>query len=348
MELVSVLIPCRNAAPWIGAALDSVLQQTWSHAEIIVVDDGSDDGSYEIARKFASAKCQVVRQEHRGASAARNHAFSLSQGRFIQYLDADDLLGPDKIASQVKILRDQGPSALNWSSAVYLLDGCSDGNSRYEAACDPAASAGEFLARLWGGKGEPGMMLVHQWLASRDLIEAAGAWNEGLSFDDDGEFFARVVLAAKTRVAVLGARCYYRKFHRTGNLSAKGSRASAVEAACLKAGYLLERTTSDLARRAVSRLLTQVIIDAYPDPCHERGLRFLRQHELDLGREVFAPPWFRRAAPLIGWKAARRLQEFARWCCDGETGASGRRRAGPERPCRWSASEARSSGRSSS
>lgn len=312
MELVSILMPCRNAAPWIGQALDSALQQTWPRIEIIVVDDGSTDGSGRIARKFVSPRCQVVRQEPRGASAARNHALSLAQGDFIQYLDADDLLGPDKIACQLAAMRDRGKMALSWSSAVYLLEASEEGRSRYEPARAAERDGAEFLTRLWGSENPAGMMLVHQWLATRELIARAGPWNEELSVDDDGEFFARVVLAAGERIPVPGACCYYRKFRHRRNLSAAGPRRSAVAAACLKAGHLLHRRSDERTRRAVARLLTQEIIDAYPDPGYRVGTEFLHKHGLSLAREVVAPPWFQRAAPVIGWKATRRLQDFAR------------------------------------
>jgi glycosyltransferase involved in cell wall biosynthesis len=312
MELVSVLMPCRNAAPWIGQALDSVLQQTHAQTEVIVVDDGSTDGSDRIARKFASPRCLVVRQEPRGASATRNHAFSLAQGAFIHYLDADDLLGPDKIARQVAALRGRGALALSWSSAVYLLDGRVDGRSRHEPARAAQPSGAEFLAKLWGADGVPSMMLVHQWLATRELIARAGPWNEALSVDDDGEFFARVVLTAEERTAVPEACCYYRKFRHRRNLSAAGPRRSAVKAACLKAGHLLSRTDNGQNRRAVARLLTQEIVDAYPDPAYRLGLDFLQALGLQLVREMAAPPWFQRAVPVLGWKATRRLQNWAR------------------------------------
>ena len=312
MELVSVLMPCRNAAPWIGQALDSALAQTWTRLEVIVVDDGSTDGSDRIARKFASRRCRVVRQEPRGASAARNRALSLAQGEFIQYLDADDLLGPDKVARQVAGLRGRGPAALSWSSAVYLLEGRADGRSRHEPAPKVGRSGVEFLAQLWGADGPPGIVLVHQWLAARELIARAGLWNEALSVDDDGEFFARVVLAADERVAVPEACCYYRKFHHRRNLSAAGPRRSAVEAACLKAGHLLRHANNEGSRRAASRLVTQETIDAYPDLAYRRGWDFLHAHGLPFERAIAASPWFRRVAPVLGWKASRRLQEVAR------------------------------------
>jgi glycosyltransferase involved in cell wall biosynthesis len=318
VELVSVLIPCRNAAPWLEQALRSALDQTWRRLEVIVVDDGSTDGSFELAQSCPSARCRVVRQEHRGASTARNHALRLAQGDFIQYLDADDFIAPGKVALQMDAMRDRRPDCLSWSSATYLLEGTETGARQLEPAREAGASTANFLARLWGGEEKPGMMLVHQWLASRALIDRAGPWNENLSVDDDGEFFARVVLASAERIPVPEALCFYRKFHSRENLSASTTRdpqarRSAMKAACLKAGHLLALVPHDrIARRAVSRLVTQQIVDAYPDPIHRDGVEFLRGHDIPLSREIDAPPWFLRARPLIGWKAARRLQARAR------------------------------------
>src|SRR5271166_3102837 len=99
--LVSILIPAFNAEAWIGDTIRSALAQTWQRKEIIIVDDRSTDQTLTLARRFASKEVVVVTQENQGASAARNHAFSLSQGDYIQWLDADDLLSPDKIAKQM-------------------------------------------------------------------------------------------------------------------------------------------------------------------------------------------------------------------------------------------------------
>src|SRR5207245_5785704 len=100
--LVSILIPAYNAEPWIGDTIKSAVGQTWPRKEIIVVDDGSRDQTLAIARQFASKEISVVTQANQGAAAARNHAFSICQGDFIQWLDADDLLAPDKIARQME------------------------------------------------------------------------------------------------------------------------------------------------------------------------------------------------------------------------------------------------------
>jgi glycosyltransferase involved in cell wall biosynthesis len=240
VDLVSVLVPCRDAAPWLAQALRSALDQTWRRLEVIVIDDGSVDGSFEWARRFSSSRCRVVRQDRCGASSARNHALRLAQGSMIQYLDADDFLAPDKTKLQMEAMRDRGNGCLSWGSAAYRRGNAETGPFQFEPARAAGASATDFLARLWGGEGKPGMVLVHQWLAPRALIERAGPWNKKLSIDDDGEFFARVLLASTERIPVPAAHCSYRKFHSRGNLSARvtrdrSHRRSALEAACLKA-----------------------------------------------------------------------------------------------------------------
>src|SRR5690606_5350603 len=99
--LVSIIIPCYNAARWLPATLESALTQTWPATEIIVVDDGSSDDSLAIARGFAPRGVKVISQTNRGASAARNRGLAEARGDFIQYLDADDLLSPRKIELQL-------------------------------------------------------------------------------------------------------------------------------------------------------------------------------------------------------------------------------------------------------
>src|SRR5207253_2152663 len=99
--LVSVIIPCRNAGEWVGQAIESVLGQTYRPIEIIAIDDGSTDNSLDVIRSFGS-RVSWRRGSTRGGNASRNLGFQLSSGQYIQWLDADDMLFPDKVESQVK------------------------------------------------------------------------------------------------------------------------------------------------------------------------------------------------------------------------------------------------------
>jgi len=100
--LVSILIPAFNAEEWISDTLSSAIAQTWERKEIIVVDDGSSDQTLTVARRFESQGVRVVPQKNQGAAAARNTALSLSQGDYIQWLDADDLLAPTRLPGRWK------------------------------------------------------------------------------------------------------------------------------------------------------------------------------------------------------------------------------------------------------
>lgn len=103
--LVSIIIPCYNTEKYIAEAITSALSQTYSNIEVIVVDDGSTDGSWEIIQSFGD-RLKSEQIEHQGGCAARNRGLQLSKGKYIQFLDADDLLLSHKIEKQVPILED--------------------------------------------------------------------------------------------------------------------------------------------------------------------------------------------------------------------------------------------------
>ena len=103
-SLVSIIIPTYDRAHLIGETLASVLAQTYEHVETIVADDGSTDNTGELMveweRRFHGERgwnLEFLRSDHRGGNAARNRGMQASQGEFIQFLDSDDLLHPEKL-----------------------------------------------------------------------------------------------------------------------------------------------------------------------------------------------------------------------------------------------------------
>jgi len=102
--LVSILIPCHNSERWVAQTIESALAQTWAEKEVIVVDDGSTDGSLEVIRSFGD-RIGWETGPNRGGNAARNRLLELARGEWLQYLDADDYLLPDKVARQIEVLR---------------------------------------------------------------------------------------------------------------------------------------------------------------------------------------------------------------------------------------------------
>jgi glycosyltransferase involved in cell wall biosynthesis len=184
--LVSILIPAFNAQKWIRESIQSALLQTWQNKEIIVVDDGSRDDTLRIARSFESKILKVLSQDNTGACGARNRALSSAQGDYIQWLDADDLLTPGKISSQLE--QTHG----DLTSLTLLTSPFGTFYYRHRKATFTPTSLWQDLSPVdWiiNKFTEHAWMNPVTWLVSRKLTEMAGPWDERLSTsgDDDGE-----------------------------------------------------------------------------------------------------------------------------------------------------------------
>jgi glycosyltransferase involved in cell wall biosynthesis len=116
-DLVTIIIPTFNRAEFIGDAIKSVLTQTYSNIELIVIDDGSTDQTEDIILTFSDDRLTYIKQRNKGRSNARNHALSLASGRYITFLDSDDLYLPNKIESQVAYLKNHPGVGMVYTSA---------------------------------------------------------------------------------------------------------------------------------------------------------------------------------------------------------------------------------------
>jgi len=315
--LVSILIPAYNAEDWIADTLRSAIEQTWSQKEIIVVDDGSTDRTLAVARQFESRGVRIVTQENQGAAAARNKAFSLCKGDYIQWLDADDLLAPDKIARQVETLQSCRSKrtllSAEWGAFMH----------RYHRAkfvptelwCD--LTPAEFLRRKMRYNQH---MQTATWLTSRELTEAAGPWDTTLSSDDDGEYYCRVLLACDSVRFVKSSRVYYRSVgtNRLSYLGASDKKLSAMwKSMQLHIGYARSLQDTPEVRAACVTYMQNWLINFYPE-----RLDIVKQAEelaRGLGGELQTPSlvwkyaWIRM---LFGWSLAKRaklLMPSIRW-----------------------------------
>lgn len=309
--LVSILIPCFNAAPWLAATLDSALAQTHPCTEIVLVDDGSTDDSLAIAHRYESRGVRVVTQPNSGASAARNHALRLARGDFIQFLDADDLLAPDKIAQQLATLAAASDGADRVSTCRW---------GRFST--DPAATifVDEAVFRdfapldyLLAHTGAAQMMHPAAWLIPRAVVDRAGPWDESLSLNDDGEYFARIVLSSRGIVFSPVSSSHYRS-NLHDSLSRQRSRRaleSVFRSVALIAGHLQRAEDSPRVRRALADYWQRLVFDLYPD-----APDLLSRAEAQvraLGGSTLRPVAGAReqhVARLFGWKLARRLRRL--------------------------------------
>jgi glycosyltransferase involved in cell wall biosynthesis len=307
--LVSILIPAYNAEKWLADTLQSAIAQTWPRKEIIVVDDGSSDHTMAVARRFESDGVQVFTQTNAGAAAARNKAFSLCQGDYIQWLDADDLLAPDKITRQLGVLADHADERIVLSGAWGRF------MHRYYRAefvstplwCD--LSPAEWLLRQM----EHNIyMQTATWLVSRELTEAAGPWDTRLLGDDDGEYFSRVLLASGGTRFVPDARVYYR-MSGASSLSYIGKSDKKRDAQWLSMklhiAYLRSLEDDDRVRAACVTYLQNWMGFFYPE-----RLDLFEQAKLvacELGGQLEPPKFSWKYAGInavFGWRLARHAQ----------------------------------------
>lgn len=306
--LVSILIPAYNAQEWIEDTIKSAIAQTWQHKQIVVVDDGSRDRTAEVARRFSS-KITVVTVENRGAAAARNHAFRLSQGDYIQWLDADDLLAPDKIERQLAGLRDSGNRRILLSSSWAFFNYRVNRARFVPTALWQDLSPVEWLLTKLGNNLH---MQTATWLTSRELAEAAGPWDTRLLSDDDGEYFCRVLLASERTCFEPDAKVFYR-ITPSGRLSRIGGSDRKKDALLismkLHVEYIRSLEDSERVRRACLTYLQNWYHHFYPERpdliAELQSLAAELQGDLEEPRLRWKYAWLR---PVFGWKAAKWAQ----------------------------------------
>jgi glycosyltransferase involved in cell wall biosynthesis len=306
--LVSILIPCYNAAPWLSQTIDSALAQTWPHCEIIVVNDGSTDASLAVARSYQDRGVRVIDQPNAGQSAAFNTAMRAARGEYLAFLDADDLLDPEKISVQMNELMRRPAGWLATGAWARFKDSTADANfipGPVARDLEPL----EWVLALWHSDS---MMHGAAWLVPAPLVASNGGWNDDLSLINDFEFFSRIVLASRGVAYCAGARTYYRSGV-DGSLSGQRTAAawqSAYESVRRGTTRLLEFDNGTLSRSACANVWRNLAFDLYPDGPDALQVEAQRQ-VTELGAALGRPaggPWFTAAARVFGWKAARRWQ----------------------------------------
>jgi glycosyltransferase involved in cell wall biosynthesis len=288
--LVSAVIPFLNGEQFLRAAIESIIAQTYPHWELLLVDDGSSDGSAAIALEYASAHSDKVRylehERHRnlGVSASRNLGIRHASGEYVAFLDADDVWLPRKLEQQVSLLGAHPTAGMLCGPSIIwrTWDGQSNGAVR-----DSVGHLGLEPNRVF----EPPTLLCHflhddsatpapgSLLVRRDAIDAVGGFcDEFRDMYEDQAFYAKVSIALPILVT---EKCSFKYRKHDGSICSMAIREGRHLAARLAflewvEGYLSERAvTDDEVWRTLRRELS-LMRDPSPPKLLRRGIRLAR------------------------------------------------------------------------
>jgi len=310
MTKVSIIIPLYNSEAYIAQTIDSCLAQTHDNIEIIVVENGSTDQGYQIVKSIDDKRLSVYQIPKPNAAAARNYGYHKAKGAYIVFLDADDMLAPNKIELQLTAISKKPEG---W---VACCAWAKFKTNTKEAIITPQEvwyiqNPITWCINSWMGGG---MMIPGCWLMPKPIIEKAGLWDERLSLHDDGEFMCRVLLASKGNVFVENTVVYYRQ--QDNSLSRQHKSKMAAESALLVyKSYqkeILKFQDSKLARRALARNFLRFVYEY--NPAHAQLIKeaYREINELGVKPPLVGSPSFKLLQRIVGFKLAIGLTSIKR------------------------------------
>jgi glycosyltransferase involved in cell wall biosynthesis len=208
--LVSIVIPCYNAKPWIADAIESALAQTYSPIEVVVVDDGSTDGSKEIIRFFGQ-RVNLVLQNHGGASKARNRGIEESSGEFIQFLDADDILFPHCVMRKMEVALKENADVVYSGGFFFNLEANA---GTYESYAPPKNDRPGLVAHIIRSS-----LVTTILLCRRDRLMRIRGFKEELTNGQEHELLLRLALTGSKFAYVPGALSCNRTSHNYNSIT---------------------------------------------------------------------------------------------------------------------------------
>ena len=222
--IVSVIIPCYNHAHYLPVALNSVLAQTCTDWEAIIVDDGSTDNTRAVAAQFTDPRIHYLHQENQGLSAARNAGIRAAQGPYLAFLDADDEWASSFLERSINIMRVQEQEVAGVVTGNLFID--PEGNALPRAG-GQGVTLQQFPIRLLEG----GFFPVHSALVRTDCVQEAGLFDEGLTSLEDWDLWLRIVKRGYTFQSVSEPLARYRVY--PGSMSTNAARMHANRVAVL-------------------------------------------------------------------------------------------------------------------
>jgi glycosyltransferase involved in cell wall biosynthesis len=309
--VISVIIAAFNAEKYISPAISSVLAQTFTEIEVIVVDDGSTDATSDIVGGFTDTRVKLLRQENRGQSAASNRGAAAARGKYLKFLDADDVLNRTHLSDQYQAI--QGfPGFLASCGWGYFREVPETVTARDESVRKNYSNGLEWLVDCMTL--DEGMLGAWLWLIPRELWDRCGGFTESLSLNNDVDLSVRLVLGSKGVRFAEGATYCYRKgvSDSISCILSRKALTSVLHAAQLATRSLLSVEDSPRVRRMCADRFRRWLFHFYPQ--HSDLVAIAEEEIRKLGGSDLLPVGGRLhkvLVSLLGWKVVRHLQTIA-------------------------------------
>ncbi|MBS1507554.1 MAG: glycosyltransferase [Bacteroidetes bacterium] len=301
--LVSVIIPVFNARLYLRESIDSALNQTYANIEIIIVNDGSTDGSLELLQEVYGyePKVKILTGENHGQSSACNLGFANSTGDYIKFLDSDDIINLHFIEAQMKLIGGSTTMISSASWGRFYNNDLSTFRLNYESVWRDMKPIDWIVESLENGSN---MMQCALWLIPREVLLKSGLWNERLSLNNDFDFIVRVLLAASAIKYSKESTLYYRSGMNNSLSQRRSAKAweSGVNSNMWGVENILAFENSPRTRYACGKNLCYWLFQTYyPYPALSKPIE-KKIKEMEFIIVYGARPMTKMISRVVGWK----------------------------------------------
>ncbi|MBL4674827.1 MAG: glycosyltransferase family 2 protein [Mucilaginibacter sp.] len=308
--LVSVIIPVYNGEKYIADTINSILAQTYLNIEIIVINDASTDRTEEIVNKFSLKHNILLKNNLKniGASASRNLGYNNAKGQIIKFLDADDLINPEAVGEQVKLVSENPECVISGKWGRFYNDDVTTFRLNPEN-CWRTLDASDWICSSWHNAQSmtnPGIFSI-----PRNIVEKAGLWDERLSLIDDMEYFTKTILSADKVVFCENSTLYYRSGVENSLSGIKSRKAyqSAYLSLEKSTNTLLNKRSDITAKAACANLWQLFIYEIYPTQTDIASKALTHLKKLPAPTIKFPAGGLSKILlPFLGWRMLKKLQ----------------------------------------
>lgn len=308
--VISIIMPVYNTEKYVAAAIQSVLQQSFTDFELIIINDGSKDESEAIIKSFKDERIVYIKQENKGQVVASNNGIKKASGQYIKFLDADDLLSSRHLELQLNAL---AGTQLQLASCEWAYFYENPEHAYFEKEYTHKAYTNPLDWFYDSHHYDKGMLGAWLWLIPRELLNKAGYWNEQLSLNNDFDFSTRLICASQGIRFAQGAKLFYRKGDMNASTHNKSKKAyeSALLTTELAMYKVLSLEDSERMRRLFADRFQSWIYEIYPQ--HRKIVHRMETHVKSLGKSFLKPVGgsiFKLLNAIFPWKWIKIMQFY--------------------------------------